>query len=107
MPNLGKKFECFSCRTKFYDLGKPEPVCPKCGANQKDAKPGEDAVGTREPRAKRLAPILVSPEEVNEFEEQPHEEEDLEHAGFGEEEGFDEDEEPPLETPGRDEEEEF
>ena len=37
MPELGNKFECYSCGTKFYDLGKPQPICPKCGANQKDA----------------------------------------------------------------------
>ncbi len=37
MANLGKKFNCFSCSTKFYDFGKPEALCPKCGANQKDA----------------------------------------------------------------------
>ena len=39
MPELklGTKFECFSCGTKFYDLGKSDPVCPKCGANQKDS----------------------------------------------------------------------
>lgn len=38
MPNLGKKFSCYSCHTKFYDLGKPEPMCPKCGADQRDAE---------------------------------------------------------------------
>ena len=37
MSNLGKKFTCFSCATKFYDFRKPEALCPKCGANQKDA----------------------------------------------------------------------
>ena len=37
MANLGKKFHCFSCSTKFYDFGKPEAICPKCGANQKGA----------------------------------------------------------------------
>jgi uncharacterized protein (TIGR02300 family) len=37
MPDLGNKFECYSCGAKFYDLGKPQPICPKCGANQKDA----------------------------------------------------------------------
>lgn len=31
---LGKKFTCYSCGTKFYDFGKPEKVCPKCGADQ-------------------------------------------------------------------------
>ncbi|MBL0211493.1 MAG: FYDLN acid domain-containing protein [Holophagaceae bacterium] len=37
MSNLGKKFTCFSCATKFYDFRKPEAICPKCGSNQKDA----------------------------------------------------------------------
>ncbi|MGH7186888.1 MAG: FYDLN acid domain-containing protein, partial [Pseudomonadota bacterium] len=32
MPDLGKKFTCFNCGTKFYNLGKPEAICPKCGA---------------------------------------------------------------------------
>jgi hypothetical protein len=41
MPDLGKKFECYNCRTKFYNLGKPEAICPKCGANQKNAKSDE------------------------------------------------------------------
>ena len=34
---LGEKYVCFQCRAKFYDLGKPEPRCPKCGADQRDA----------------------------------------------------------------------
>src|SRR5260221_4558589 len=38
MPELGKKYNCYSCHTKFYDLGKPEPTCPKCGADQRDAE---------------------------------------------------------------------
>ena len=37
MPELGKKYTCYSCHTKFYDLGKPVPTCPKCGADQRDA----------------------------------------------------------------------
>lgn len=31
---LGKKHTCYSCNTKFYDFGKEEKVCPKCGADQ-------------------------------------------------------------------------
>ena len=34
---LGEKYVCFSCGKKFYDLGKPEPRCPKCGADQREA----------------------------------------------------------------------
>ncbi len=37
MADLGKKFTCFQCAGKFYDFGKPEALCPKCGANQKSA----------------------------------------------------------------------
>lgn len=37
MANLGKKWTCFQCGTKFYDFMKPEALCPKCQANQKDA----------------------------------------------------------------------
>jgi uncharacterized protein (TIGR02300 family) len=34
---LGTKHLCFKCGTKFYDLKKPEPVCPKCGADQRQS----------------------------------------------------------------------
>ena len=30
MPNLGRKYTCYSCHTKFYDLGKDPIVCPAC-----------------------------------------------------------------------------
>lgn len=44
MADLGKKFTCFQCAAKFYDFGKPEAVCPKCGANQKAAPAKAKAV---------------------------------------------------------------
>ena len=53
MPDLGKKYECFHCHTKFYNLGKPEAMCPKCGANQKNAK-SDDAPP---PAAASAAPL--------------------------------------------------
>ena len=34
--NLGKRYKCYKCGIKFYDLGKPQPLCPSCGANQLD-----------------------------------------------------------------------
>jgi uncharacterized protein (TIGR02300 family) len=40
--DLGTKYTCFKCGTKFYDLKKPVPTCPKCGADQREipvAKP--------------------------------------------------------------------
>lgn len=37
---LGSKHECPSCSTKFYDLGKTDPVCPSCGADLQAAGDG-------------------------------------------------------------------
>ncbi len=34
--NLGSKFTCFKCECKFYDLGQVEPLCPRCGADQRE-----------------------------------------------------------------------
>lgn len=36
-PKYGNRFTCFQCSVKFYDLGKEEPICPKCGADQRKA----------------------------------------------------------------------
>jgi uncharacterized protein (TIGR02300 family) len=59
--DLGSKFICFKCSTKFYDMKKPEPVCPKCGSDQRESpanKPAEKGRG-------RLAavPRVVEPVE--------------------------------------------
>lgn len=37
--DLGTKHVCFKCKSKFYDLKKPAAICPKCGADQRDAPP--------------------------------------------------------------------
>ncbi len=33
-PQLGSKRVCVSCSTRFYDMTKAPPVCPKCGTVQ-------------------------------------------------------------------------
>ena len=35
---LGSKHECNACGAKFYDFGKTEAICPKCGTNQHQPK---------------------------------------------------------------------
>ena len=30
-PELGTKYSCTSCETKFYDLNRTPVTCPKCG----------------------------------------------------------------------------
>jgi len=40
---LGKKHVCYQCECKFYDLSRPKPICPKCGADQNEAPKKERA----------------------------------------------------------------
>ena len=62
MPDLGKKYTCYSCHTKFYDLGKPIPTCPKCGADQWDADEAPSVPASRSrARAAVVAPIVEEP----------------------------------------------
>jgi hypothetical protein len=66
MPELGKKYECAECGTKFYDLGKAEPICPKCGTNQRGLQePPKTAAPAPRPRpvAAPVAPPVEEPEE--------------------------------------------
>ena len=58
-PGLGHKWACFNCGTKFYDLGKPVPVCPKCEADQRDRPPVVPDSAPSPPQTKRptMAPM--------------------------------------------------
>jgi uncharacterized protein (TIGR02300 family) len=47
--DLGTKHVCYKCGSKFYDLGKPAPICPKCGTDQRESP----AVKTSGPERKR------------------------------------------------------
>ncbi len=73
MADLGNKFDCFKCHTKFYDLRRPDPVCPKCGANQKEAKASDLGGSTHSARPSRRAVAPVAPPppdpDLGEFEE--------------------------------------
>ena len=92
MPELGKKYTCYSCHTKFYDLGKPKPLCPKCGADQRDA---EEAPLVTSHRGRR---IVEEPVEEPEFPDaepaaETEEDEDIVPAADREEEADEEEEE--------------
>jgi uncharacterized protein (TIGR02300 family) len=73
--DLGTKYVCFKCGTKFYDLKKPVPACPKCGADQREA-PSAKPAG----RGRAAPPREVEPEEVPAAEEAEAEEEEEEEA---------------------------
>lgn len=72
--DLGSKHVCFKCGAKFYDLKKPDPVCPKCGADQREAS------AKPEGRRSRLSavPKIIEPVEPVEKEETDEEIEDEE-----------------------------
>lgn len=74
--NLGTKHECFACGAKFYDLGRPGPVCPKCGADQTEREAGQRAASTQSSRQRRKPEVVK--EEI-EVEEEEVEVEDEEH----------------------------
>ena len=58
ISDLGNKYECFSCGAKFYDMGRPDPICPKCGANQKDARKQEVASDSIHAKRKRREEVV-------------------------------------------------
>jgi len=78
--DLGSKYICYKCGTKFYDLKKPVPTCPKCGADQRAAPVGKatsaraaKAVPAKEPEE---AEVPATEDEEPEAEEDEAEDED-------------------------------
>jgi ribosomal protein L37E len=57
---LGTKWACFRCGSRFYDLHKPEPICPKCGADQRE-RPKVTASSTPTPPPAKKAPRPMAP----------------------------------------------
>ena len=51
MPDLGKKYECFHCHTKFYNLGKPEAICPEVRSQPEEREVGRRAASGAAPAA--------------------------------------------------------
>lgn len=73
--DLGTKYACFKCATKFYDMRKPAPVCPKCGADQRDQPVPTKASAKRAAAAR--AEAAAEPDELpEEGEEEDDDDED-------------------------------
>ncbi len=34
---LGQRWICYACSTRFYDLKRPQPICPRCQADQRES----------------------------------------------------------------------
>lgn len=88
--DLGTKFVCYKCQTKFYDMKKPDPLCPKCGADQRESPALKPQPEGRRGRLAAAPKVIepIEPEEPAAASEE--EEEDLD--------SFDDDESAPAET---------
>ena len=85
--DLGVKHTCFNCGTKFYDLRKPEPICPKCGADVRDQQARAPSPVAEKRRAHAAEPPEVAETEEAEVPaEEAEESEDEESADEAEEE---------------------
>jgi uncharacterized protein (TIGR02300 family) len=70
--DLGTKFTCYNCEAKFYDMKKPAPICPKCGADQREMP------ATKTPERKRAAASKLEAVEEEDTLKVPDAEEDEE-----------------------------
>ena len=81
--DLGSKYVCYKCSTKFYDLKKPAPTCPKCGADQREApviKPQTARQQRAAAAAKEAAEAELPAPEAEETEDEEAEEDDDDEA---------------------------
>ncbi len=77
--DLGTKYVCYKCGTKFYDLKKPAPTCPKCGSDQREA-PSPKTAAQQRAAARAAAPKEAEEAEAPAAEEEENEKEDEEDA---------------------------
>jgi hypothetical protein len=60
VSKLGTKWSCYNCGSRFYDLNKPEPLCPKCGADQRQ-RPKVSATPAPAPPPPKKQPRPMAP----------------------------------------------
>ena len=58
---LGNRFTCFSCQTSFYDLNKPDPLCPKCGTDQREIPKVEEKPKKRTRKKAAKKKLAINP----------------------------------------------
>lgn len=93
MVERGTRYKCYKCETGFYDLGRPQPICPSCGEDQNN----REVAYTYKRKKRRSYSKMESDihvlheerEDIHEHEESEHEEsehEESEHEESGHEE---------------------
>jgi uncharacterized protein (TIGR02300 family) len=75
---LGQRWVCYSCEARFYDLNRPEPICPKCEADQRESPAFEKPKRVRASKAvankaadKEQTAELEAPDETQETAAEP------------------------------------
>jgi len=58
---LGRRFVCFNCGCRFYDMSKEEAICPKCQTNQANTPEVEQKLSTKV-KPKKIIPKEIEPE---------------------------------------------
>ena len=58
---LGRRYTCFSCGCKFYDLNRPEAICPRCGKDQIDDPSPDPRVAAMAASKKAKAAAAANP----------------------------------------------
>src|SRR5262245_35621553 len=100
---LGKRYTCFKCSTKFYDLNRTEPTCPKCGADQREDPTPDPKIALLQKGNRPPARGVQAPAKAAEAEAEPDEDadfdmdEDLDEEEFSDGEIEEEEEEEPEE----------
>lgn len=94
MADLGEKHICDDCETKYYDLGKSDATCPRCGSSNRRL-PEDQQVSTY---GRRRSESASEPEESESEEEL----EDLGEIEDDEPEEADEDDEDEDESGSKD-----
>ncbi len=84
-PDWGDRYTCHSCGCKFYDLNRPEPLCPRCGVDQREATqkarpPSQSRVSTAPVEAEIESDTLEEPDEPGEDEEETVSNEEVEEV---------------------------
>jgi len=64
----GLKYECYSCETKFYLMGRDDLICPKCNADQNEKpmaepKPAKAKTKSKAGVVRPMAPLLDDDDE--------------------------------------------
>jgi hypothetical protein len=54
----GRRFTCWKCATKFYDLGRTKAICPHCESDQAEAPLLSEKVPARASKSKAEVPPI-------------------------------------------------